>query len=65
MQDLRLQEDGREMVYKGVLNKRDGEVQVYLFDHALLFAKSVKTKSHEQYRVYRRVRPFVFCFFLC
>jgi hypothetical protein len=53
------------MVYKGVLNKRDGEVQVYLFDHALLFAKSVKTKSHEQYRVYRRVRPFVFCFFLC
>jgi hypothetical protein len=55
-QDLRLQEDGRELVYKGTLNKRDGELQVYLFDHALLFAKQVKTKTHEQYRVYRRVR---------
>ncbi|KAJ7698948.1 CNH domain-containing protein [Mycena rosella] len=55
--DLRLQEDGRELVYKGVLNKRDGELQVYLFDHALLFAKQVKTKTHEQYRVYRRPIP--------
>ncbi|KAJ7464623.1 RhoGEF Rgf2 [Mycena latifolia] len=55
--DLRLQEDGRELVYKGVLNKRDGELQVYLFDHALLFAKQVKTKTHEQFRVYRRPIP--------
>ncbi|KAJ7625551.1 CNH-domain-containing protein [Roridomyces roridus] len=55
--DLRLQEEGRELVYKGVLNKRDGELQVYLFDHALLFAKQVKTKTHEQYRVYRRPIP--------
>jgi hypothetical protein len=55
-QDLRLQEEGRELVYKGVLNKRDGELQVYLFDHALLFAKPLKTKTHEQFRVYRRVR---------
>ncbi|KAJ6534659.1 RhoGEF Rgf2 [Mycena vulgaris] len=55
--DLRLQEDGRELVYKGVLNKRDGELQVYLFDHALLFAKQAKTKTHEQYRVYRRPIP--------
>lgn len=44
------------MVYKGTLNKRDGEIQVYLFDHALLFTKLVKTKQHEQYKVYRRVR---------
>ncbi|KAF7356346.1 Rho guanyl-nucleotide exchange factor [Mycena venus] len=55
--DLRLQEDGRELVYKGVLNKRDGELQVYLFDHALLFAKPMKTKTHEQFRVYRRPIP--------
>lgn len=46
------------MVYKGTLNKRDGEIQVYLFDHALLFTKLVKTKQHEQYKVYRRVRYF-------
>jgi len=44
------------MVYKGALNKRDGEIQVYLFDHALLFTKLVKAKQHEQYKVYRRVR---------
>ncbi|KAJ7203954.1 CNH domain-containing protein [Mycena haematopus] len=55
--DLRLQEDGRELVYKGVLNKRDGELQVYLFDHALLFAKPLKTKTPEQFRVYRRPIP--------
>ncbi|KAJ6519141.1 CNH-domain-containing protein [Mycena sanguinolenta] len=55
--DLRLQEEGRELVYKGMLNKRDGELQVYLFDHALLFAKPLKTKTHEQFRVYRRPIP--------
>ena len=57
--DLRLQEEGRELVYKGALNKRggtggdSGDLQVYLFDHALLMVKQ-KTK-HEQFKVYRRV----------
>lgn len=55
---MRLRDEGREMVYKGSLNKRDGEIQVYLFDHALLFTKLVKTKQHEQYKVYRRVCAF-------
>ncbi|PBK72403.1 CNH-domain-containing protein [Armillaria solidipes] len=55
--NLRLREEGRDMVYKGPLNKRDGEIQVYLFDHALLFTKSVKTKQHEQVKVYRRPIP--------
>ena len=48
-------DEGRELVYKGELNKRDGEIQVHLFDHALLFTKIVKTKHAEQYKVYRRV----------
>ncbi|KAJ3852453.1 CNH domain-containing protein [Lentinula lateritia] len=39
------------------LNKRDGELQVYLFDHALLFTKVVKTKQHEVYKVYRPPIP--------
>lgn len=52
---MRLKEEGRQLIYKNPLNKRDGEIQVYLFDHALLFAKAVKTKQHEQYKVYRRV----------
>ncbi|TFK74994.1 CNH-domain-containing protein [Pluteus cervinus] len=55
--ELRLTEEGREMVHKGLLNKRDGEVQVYLFDHALLFTKAVKAKQIDQYRVYRRPIP--------
>jgi hypothetical protein len=55
-----LKEEGRQLVYKSTLNKRDGELQVYLFDHALLFAKQVKTKQHEQYKVYRRVSRHTF-----
>lgn len=43
------------MIYKGAMNKRDGELTVYLFDHAMLFTKTVKTKQHEQLKVYRRV----------
>ncbi|KAF9454241.1 RhoGEF Rgf2 [Macrolepiota fuliginosa MF-IS2] len=55
--DLRLKEPGREMVYKGSLQKRDGEIQVYLFDHAILFTKSAKNKNHEHLRVYRKPIP--------
>ncbi|KAG6333845.1 hypothetical protein ID866_5243 [Astraeus odoratus] len=56
--DLRLQDPTRELVYKGALNKRgnaqgdNGDLLVYLFDHALLMVKQ-KTK-HEQFKVYRR-----------
>ncbi|EPQ56570.1 CNH-domain-containing protein [Gloeophyllum trabeum ATCC 11539] len=59
--DLRLREEGRELVFKGALKKRGGtqgdggELLVFLFDHALLMVKQ-KTK-HEQYKVYRRPIP--------
>lgn len=57
-QNLRLQEEGREIIYKGPLSKRDGDLQVYLFDHALLFTKPVvKPKQHEAFKVYRRPIP--------
>ncbi|GBE89631.1 Rho1 guanine nucleotide exchange factor 1 [Sparassis crispa] len=59
--DLRLKEEGRELIYKGALKKRgnsqgdNGELQVFLFDHALLM---VKPKSKvDQYKVYRRPIP--------
>ncbi|KAI0642272.1 CNH-domain-containing protein [Trametes meyenii] len=59
--DLRLREEGRELIYKGALKKRGGsqgdggELMVFLFDHALLM---VKPKSKvEQYKVYRRPIP--------
>lgn len=59
--DLRLKEEGREIIYKGPLKKRggsqgdSGELTVFLFDHALLMTKQ-KTKP-EQYKVYRRPIP--------
>ncbi|KAI9062525.1 CNH-domain-containing protein [Trametes sanguinea] len=59
--DLRLREEGRELIYKGALKKRGGsqgdggELMVFLFDHALLMVKP-KSKT-EQYKVYRRPIP--------
>jgi hypothetical protein len=54
--DLRLKEPGRELIYKAALQKRDGEIMVFLFDHAILFTKSMKNKHHhETLRVYRKV----------
>ncbi|GLB41840.1 putative protein with domain found in Dishevelled, Egl-10, and Pleckstrin [Lyophyllum shimeji] len=55
--DLRLKEEGRQLVGKDTFNKRDGEIQVYLFDHAIVFTKPMKTKQHEQFKVYRRPVP--------
>ncbi|KAJ7587999.1 CNH-domain-containing protein [Mycena floridula] len=56
--NLRLRDEGREIIHKGPLSKRDGDLQVYLFDHAMLFTKPVtKPKQHEQFKVYRRPIP--------
>lgn len=60
-QDLRLQEEGRELIYKGALKKRgnaqgdSADLLVFLFDHALLMVKQ-KSKA-EQYKVYRKPIP--------
>ncbi|TDL23883.1 CNH-domain-containing protein [Rickenella mellea] len=60
--DLRLREEGRELVYKGNLKRRggggqgdSGDLQLFLFDHALLMVK--QKAKHEQYKVYRRPIP--------
>ncbi|KAM0793648.1 hypothetical protein ACM66B_001079 [Microbotryomycetes sp. NB124-2] len=59
--DLRLRDDDREMIFKGPLKKRGGtqsesaELQVFLFDHAVLMVKQ-KSKN-EQYKVYRKPIP--------
>ncbi|KAG6821216.1 hypothetical protein H0H93_004038 [Arthromyces matolae] len=55
--DLRLGDEGRQLIGKDTFSKRDGDIQVYMFDHALLFTKPVKTKQHEQFKVYRRPIP--------
>ncbi|KAH9977526.1 RhoGEF Rgf2 [Russula compacta] len=59
--DLRLREEGREMIYKGPLKRRggsqgdSGELLVFLLDHALLMVKQ-KNKA-DQFKVYRRPIP--------
>lgn len=65
-QDLRLRDEERELIFKGPLKKRGGtqsesaELQVFLFDHAILMVKQ-KSKN-EQYKVYRKVRgPLCLC----
>lgn len=60
-QDLRLRDEEREIIYKGPLKKRGGtqsesaELQVFLFDHAILMVK--QKGKNEQYKVYRKVSP--------
>ncbi|KAH8116525.1 CNH-domain-containing protein [Phellopilus nigrolimitatus] len=61
--DLRLKEEGRELVYKGNLKRRGGaqgdssDLQLFLFDHALLMVKQKEKHKHEQHKVYRRPIP--------
>jgi hypothetical protein len=48
-------------VYKGPLKRRggtaseNGDLQIFLFDHALLMVKSKVVNKHEQLKVFRRV----------
>lgn len=63
VQDLRLKEEGRELIYKGNLKRRggqgdSGDLQLFLFDHALLMVKLKDKAKHEQHKVYRRVSLF-------
>ncbi|SPC63074.1 probable to GDP/GTP exchange factor Rom2p [Ustilago sp. UG-2017b] len=61
--DLRLRDEQRELVFKGPLKKRGGtqsesaELQVLLFDHALLMVKPKMVNKHELYKVYRKPIP--------
>ena len=66
--DLRLREEGRELVYKGNLKRRggqgdSGDLQLFLFDHALLMVKTKDKNKHEMYKVYRRVCVLFRCAF--
>lgn len=62
MVDLRLDDEDRELVFRSSLKKRGtqsdtSEIQVYLFDHALLMVKIKVIHKTEVYRVYRRPIP--------
>ncbi len=56
--DLKLTEDGRELLYKGTLKKSPtdpSDIQAYLFDHAMLLVRVKIVGKKEEVKVYRRV----------
>ena len=60
--DLKLGDARRELVFKSALKKRSAqsdssEIQLYLFDHALLMVKIKVVHKNEVYKVYRRPIP--------
>lgn len=67
--DLKLTAENRKMLYNCTLKKRSnqdkdrqGEIQTYLFDHALLFVKVKTINKREVYRVYQRPIPIPLLF---
>lgn len=55
--DLKLTEEGRQLIFKGSLKKSDGggDIQAFLFDHALLLVRIKVVNKREQFKVYRKV----------
>jgi hypothetical protein len=58
--DLKLTDDGRELIYKGALKKTPtdpSDIQAYLFDHAMLLVRIKMVGKREEVKVYRRPIP--------
>lgn len=61
--DLKLRDEKRDLIFKGPLRRKGGtqsesaELQVFLFDHAILMVKAKSITKNEQYKVYRRPIP--------
>ncbi|CAG8832000.1 19198_t:CDS:2, partial [Racocetra persica] len=57
--DLKLTEEGRQLIFKGSLKRSNesSDLQVFLFDHALLMVKVKIVNKVEQYKIYRRPIP--------
>jgi hypothetical protein len=58
--DLKLTDEGREMIYKGTLKKTPtdpSDIQAYLFDHAMLLVRTKIVGKKEEVKVYRRPIP--------
>jgi len=56
--DLKLTDEGRELIYKGALKKSPtdpSDIQAYLFDHAMLLVRVKTVGKKEEVKVYRRV----------
>ncbi|KAH8147666.1 uncharacterized protein LAJ45_08130 [Morchella importuna] len=60
--DLKLTEEGRQLLFKGSLKKSastdgGGDIQAFLFDHALLLVRIKVVNKREQYKVHRKPIP--------
>ena len=58
--DLKLTDDGRELIFKGALKKTPtdpSDIQAYLFDHAMLLVRIKMVGKKEEVKVYRRPIP--------
>jgi len=58
--DLKLTEEGRQLLFKGALKKGPtdaSEVHVYLFDHAVLLVRVKTINKREELKVYRKPIP--------
>lgn len=58
--DLKLTDDGRELIHKGTLKKNPtdpSDIQAYLFDHAMLLVRIKTVGKKEEVKVYRRPIP--------
>jgi RHO1 GDP-GTP exchange protein 1/2 len=64
--DLKLTEEGRQLLFKGAMARRataasgssaDDSLQLFLFDHLLVVVKIKVVNKRETYRIYRKVHP--------
>jgi RHO1 GDP-GTP exchange protein 1/2 len=59
--DLKLTEDNRQLIFKGMLKKtqqdQQGDIQAYLFDHAVLLVRVKMINKKEDLKVYRKPIP--------
>ena len=58
--DLKLTEETRQLIFKGPLKKGPtdaGDIQAYLFDHAVLLVRIKMVNKREEYKVYKKPIP--------
>ena len=58
--DLKLTEESRQLIFKGPLKKGPtdaGDIQAYLFDHAVLLVRIKMVNKREEYKVYKKPIP--------
>jgi hypothetical protein len=59
--DLKLTQETRQLIYQGKLKKnptdQQGDIQAYLFDHAVLLVRIKEVQKKEELKVYRKPIP--------